>query len=298
MFLYGADASGRRFDDYRPEVHDSDGFMAQTGQGQWLWRPLANPRELRVNRFMDENPRGFGLHAARARLRAYRGRRGAVRVAAELLGAAARVLGARAASSWSRFRATRRSTTTSSPTGYPGTAVLGKPLSFTYLMSAYAAEQSSGRPVGGWWPPAAAIPPPARQQVHFPPGARRMLVDLPAGTSTGWTAAQPVKAEVTADNGHVETRCRGTASRPSGDLARGLDRRRAARQEARRLALLPHPVRRSPHAKPGYTNGRHEHAPPALQHAALRRTCFFGLTLLTAGGRHRAACSMCCGPTD
>jgi glucans biosynthesis protein len=61
MFLFGVDPSGHRFDDYRPQVHDSDGFMAQTGTGEWLWRPLSNPRELRINRFMDQQPRGFGL---------------------------------------------------------------------------------------------------------------------------------------------------------------------------------------------------------------------------------------------
>jgi periplasmic glucans biosynthesis protein len=42
-------------------VHDSDGFMAQTGTGEWLWRPLTNPHELRINRFMDQQPHGFGL---------------------------------------------------------------------------------------------------------------------------------------------------------------------------------------------------------------------------------------------
>jgi glucans biosynthesis protein len=61
MFLFGTDPSGHRFDDYRPQVHDSDGFMAQTGTGEWLWRPLSNPHELRINRFMDQQPRGFGL---------------------------------------------------------------------------------------------------------------------------------------------------------------------------------------------------------------------------------------------
>ncbi len=61
MFLFGSDPSGHRFDDYRPQVHDSDGFMAQTGTGEWLWRPLTNPRELRINRFMDQQPHGFGL---------------------------------------------------------------------------------------------------------------------------------------------------------------------------------------------------------------------------------------------
>jgi glucans biosynthesis protein len=61
MFLFGSDPSGHRFDDFRPQVHDSDGFMAQTGTGEWLWRPLSNPRELRINRFMDQQPHGFGL---------------------------------------------------------------------------------------------------------------------------------------------------------------------------------------------------------------------------------------------
>ena len=35
--------------------------MTQTGTGEWPWRPLVNPHDLRVNRFMDEHPRGFGL---------------------------------------------------------------------------------------------------------------------------------------------------------------------------------------------------------------------------------------------
>lgn len=61
MFLYGEDPSGHRFMDFRPEVHDSDGLMMQTGGGQWLWRPLVNPPDLEVNRFMDQHPRGFGL---------------------------------------------------------------------------------------------------------------------------------------------------------------------------------------------------------------------------------------------
>jgi periplasmic glucans biosynthesis protein len=61
MFLYGEGTSRGRFDDWRPEVHNSDGLMMQTGTGEWLWRPLENPDKLQVNRFMDENPKGFGL---------------------------------------------------------------------------------------------------------------------------------------------------------------------------------------------------------------------------------------------
>lgn len=60
MFLF--DATNRnRFDDYRNAVHDSDGLAMLTGRGEWLWRPLANPRSLQISAFMDQAPRGFGL---------------------------------------------------------------------------------------------------------------------------------------------------------------------------------------------------------------------------------------------
>jgi periplasmic glucans biosynthesis protein len=48
-------------DDFRPEVHDSDGLSVQTGEGEWLWRPLINPPALNVSSFSMKNPRGFGL---------------------------------------------------------------------------------------------------------------------------------------------------------------------------------------------------------------------------------------------
>lgn len=47
--------------DWRPEVHDSDGLLMHTGTGQWIWRPLSNPRRVSESSFMDNNPRGFGL---------------------------------------------------------------------------------------------------------------------------------------------------------------------------------------------------------------------------------------------
>ena len=48
-------------DDFRPEVHDSDGLSIQSGEGEWLWRPLVNPPSLSVNSFTTTSPRGFGL---------------------------------------------------------------------------------------------------------------------------------------------------------------------------------------------------------------------------------------------
>jgi glucans biosynthesis protein len=60
MFLHGKPGN-RPFADVRPEVHDSDGLMLHNGGGEWLWRPLVDPRALLVTSFADRGPRGFGL---------------------------------------------------------------------------------------------------------------------------------------------------------------------------------------------------------------------------------------------
>ena len=60
MFQYGEN-DRRMTNDWRPEIHDSDGLAMWTGTGEWIWRPLVNPASLRFNAYLDENPRGFGL---------------------------------------------------------------------------------------------------------------------------------------------------------------------------------------------------------------------------------------------
>jgi len=60
MFMFGENRS-RFFDDYRPEVHDSDGLLVHTGADEWIWRPLINPTQLSVSSLLDDNPKGFGL---------------------------------------------------------------------------------------------------------------------------------------------------------------------------------------------------------------------------------------------
>ncbi len=47
--------------DYRPEVHDSDVVSVQSGTGEWIMRPLVNPKRLLVSSFAMTNPAGFGL---------------------------------------------------------------------------------------------------------------------------------------------------------------------------------------------------------------------------------------------
>jgi glucans biosynthesis protein len=59
MFFFGeGDSHGP---DYRPEVHDSDGLLIADRSGEWIWRPLQNPRRLRISAFQSPNPVGFGL---------------------------------------------------------------------------------------------------------------------------------------------------------------------------------------------------------------------------------------------
>ncbi len=61
MFFYGENVSQRPIDDFRPEIHDSDGLSIATRSGEWIWRPLYNPRTLLMTSFHAPDPVGFGL---------------------------------------------------------------------------------------------------------------------------------------------------------------------------------------------------------------------------------------------
>jgi len=60
MFFFGENRT-RSFEDFRPEVHDSDGLLLHLDTGEWLWRPLDNPTRINAAGFLMHNPRGFGL---------------------------------------------------------------------------------------------------------------------------------------------------------------------------------------------------------------------------------------------
>jgi len=60
MFFFGENQRAPS-EDFRPEVHDSDGLSIQASNGEWIWRPLVNPRRLLVTSFALTDPRGFGL---------------------------------------------------------------------------------------------------------------------------------------------------------------------------------------------------------------------------------------------
>ena len=55
----------------RPEVHDSDGLLVATGDGEWLWRPLSNPARPFVSSFAHARAARLRPDAARPRLRSY-----------------------------------------------------------------------------------------------------------------------------------------------------------------------------------------------------------------------------------
>jgi glucans biosynthesis protein len=203
MFLYGEDGTSRRFDDYRPQVHDSDGFMTQTGHGEWIWRPLANPRELRVNRFMDENPRGFGLIQRERDFAHYQDVESQFQSRpsywVEPLG------------NWGKggvelVEIPSDEEIHDNMVAYwvPAQAVVaGKPLSFSYLVSAFAQAPH--------WPPGGRVvatrngnPGMGDNKGRFAAGARRMVVEFAGGDLDGLDGAQPVKADVNAENGQIE----------------------------------------------------------------------------------------------
>jgi glucans biosynthesis protein len=60
MFLFDETNRGH-LDDYRPEVHDSDGLMIESNSGEQIYRQLANPTKLQVSTFTTQPPKGFGL---------------------------------------------------------------------------------------------------------------------------------------------------------------------------------------------------------------------------------------------
>lgn len=60
MYWFG-ELQGSCGQDWRPEVHDSDGLAMWAGSGERIWRPLNNPAQPITSSFSDSNPRGYGL---------------------------------------------------------------------------------------------------------------------------------------------------------------------------------------------------------------------------------------------
>ncbi len=70
MYYFGSNQHADH-EDYRPATHDSEGLAVATGNGEWLWRPLVNPKRLLVTSFATADPRGFGLQQRDRRFDSY-----------------------------------------------------------------------------------------------------------------------------------------------------------------------------------------------------------------------------------
>lgn len=60
MYLYGPEQPSST-QHYIPAIHDSNGLLINDAQNGWLWRPLANPARLMMNRQATPQLRGYGL---------------------------------------------------------------------------------------------------------------------------------------------------------------------------------------------------------------------------------------------
>jgi glucans biosynthesis protein len=202
MFLFGENP-GRRFDDFRPEVHDSDGLMVQNGAGEWLWRPLVNPKELLVSRFVDENPKGFGLAQRDRDFRNYQDnesrfeRRPSYWIAP---------LGKWGKGSVELVELPTREEIHDNIVAYwlpAAPAEPGKPLSYSYLINSFSNSTV--------WPPGGKVI--ATRVGNAGVGTydessnrtRRVLIDFAGGDLESLNAAQPVRAEVKANGGEVDS---------------------------------------------------------------------------------------------
>lgn len=61
MFLF-AETNRAGFDDYRPQVHDSNGLILVRESGETMWRALNNTASLGNTYLWDANPKAFGLY--------------------------------------------------------------------------------------------------------------------------------------------------------------------------------------------------------------------------------------------
>jgi glucans biosynthesis protein len=202
MFLYGENSTGRHFDDYRPEVHDSDGLQTQTGTGEWAWRPLVNPHTLRVNRFMDEHPHGFGLVQRDRDATHYQDPEAFFQLRPsywiEPLG------------DWGKGGVELVEIPTDEEihdniVAYwvPEAPVQPhKPVSFSYLL--YAHSHSTRWPPGGRVIATRTGGVLAGPNGQALPGVRRMVVDFAGGDLDDLYAAQPVQAQITSNGGEVD----------------------------------------------------------------------------------------------
>lgn len=199
MFLFGENPSGKRFDDFRPEVHDSDGLMVQNGAGEWLWRPLVNPREPLISQFVDENPRGFGLLQRDRDFRNFQDNESRFERRPSYW---IEPLGKWGKGSVELVELPSKEEIHDNIVAYwvPSASIdAGKPVAYSYLLNAFSTSTV--------WPPGGKV---IATRVGnagvgtYDDRARRVLIDFAGGDLEGLSGTQPVRAEVKANGGEVD----------------------------------------------------------------------------------------------
>src|SRR6516225_4423150 len=178
MFLFGEDGTGRRFDDFRPQVHDSD-------------------------RFMDENPQAFGLIQRDRNFAHYQDVESQYQARPSYW---VQPLGNWGKGGVELVEIPSDEEIHDNMVAYwvpDGPVNAGKPLSFSYLLSTFAENPR--------WPPGGRVtamrsgsPAVGDNKGRFGPGARRMVIEFAGGDLEGLEGAQPGKAELSADNGQID----------------------------------------------------------------------------------------------
>jgi len=202
MFFVGK--NDRRFsDDFRSELHDSDGLLMHTGAGEWIWRPLSNPVAPSVSVFLDRDPRGFGLLQRDRNFSDYQD----LDLAYELRPS----YWIEPRDSWGEGRVELLELPTADETNDNIVAAwaprdpleAGKSLSYAYRITAHTMDQAlspGGRTVATFRVSPRALGSPESP----PPGATRFLIDF-AGGDLSYYMSDPslVEAVATASNGRI-----------------------------------------------------------------------------------------------
>ncbi len=202
MFFVGK--NDHRFsDDFRSELHDSDGLLMHTGAGEWIWRPLSNPVNPEVSVFLDRDPRGFGLLQRDRNFSDYQD----LELAYELRPS----YWIEPHDAWGEGQVELLETSTSDETNDNIVAAwapkegldAGKSLTYAYRITALTADQDlspAGRTVATF----RAEPRAHGSAETPPPGATRFLIDF-AGGDLSYYMSDPsmVEAIATASNGKI-----------------------------------------------------------------------------------------------
>lgn len=202
MYMWGENHVGP-VDDYRPEVHDSDGLLMATANGEWVWRPLTNHKGLHVSSFSDINPKGFGLMQRDRDFNHY--------MDLDSLYETRPSMWIMPTSDWGSGRVELVEIPSDSETNdnivsywVPSKPLkAGESLSFSYKLRTvdnYIPENTGGKVVGtriGW----GAIP---GEQNPPPHSVRRVVVDFRGGELDNLSPDAPVRAQIWTSSGQID----------------------------------------------------------------------------------------------